>query len=122
MDELALITGPVHKDLTVYRGDSLRVEFRLRKCSGSYLVLTGLDGRATIRLAKDDNATPVTLAVAVDQTSGPTRGTVVVTATPQQTLVFPQVGVWDLELHTTDGTFRKTVVAGRLQFTRDVTM
>lgn len=90
-------------------------------------VLTGLQGRATVRKAKEgkqgkQGAEQWDLTVTVDQTGAgsPTRGTVIVQADATLTRTFPEFGVWDLELSDGTDSLRKTIVEGPLWVNRDV--
>lgn len=89
-------------------------------------VLTGLQGRATVRKAKEgkQGAEKWDLTVTVDQSGAgsPTRGIVTVTADAVLTTTFPEFGVWDLELSDGTDNLRKTVVEGPLWVNRDVSI
>jgi len=123
--------------LQIQRGDSLRWVFRAyREVTGAPgagcvdpdypygrgtgpQALTGLQGRAVIRRAKD-HPQEWALAVAVDQTSGtPTSGQIIVTAPANETRLYPDHGVWDLELNDGTDVLRKTVAEGPVAFNRD---
>jgi len=139
--QIASLPTPVVKAvLHVQRGDSLEVVFRAYRdvvggpgsgcaCdlanpygSGSGIqILTGLQGRAVIRRAKDHpQAFPLT--VGVDQTGAgsPTRGIIRITADATVTRLLPDHGVWDLELNDGTDLLRKTLVEGPVAFNRDV--
>jgi hypothetical protein len=113
-------------DLPIYRGDSLSFLVTLiDQATGAPIALTGLTGRASIRKAKDDPTEyPLTVTVSQDAAGGATTGQISVSADGQTTFVLPQIGVWDLQLDdgSPAGVFRKTVVAGRVRFDRDVTI
>ncbi len=119
--------------LPVVQGNSLEITFRAfrtvnmcwGKMSGSGpQTLTGFEGASTARKAK---GFPLftELEVIVDQTGAgsPTQGLVTVRATPEVTTLFPQFGVFDLELYTGLGdTLRKTIVEGPITYNRSVTL
>jgi hypothetical protein len=140
---LASLPTPVLRAaLRVQRGDSLDVVFRAYRevfggpSSGcacdpnnpfgsgtSAQVLTGLQARAVVRRAKD-HPQEWPLVVIVDQTGAgsPTRGIIRVTADASATRLFPDHGVWDLEVNDGTDTLRKTLVEGPLAFNRDVAL
>ena len=119
---LERLTKPQRLNLPVVRGDSIYFLITL-KDRGKRIPLNGKTGKAAIRKAFDY---PVVteLTVTVDQsTTGSTVGDIIVEATGEQTQVFPEFGVWDLQISdgSVDGTFRKTLVQGTIEFVRDVT-
>ena len=121
--ELAQFRSPTDYTINVVRGDSLTYIFRMFRevdCSGSGggpQTLTGMTGRAVIRKTWDDPML-YTLTAVVDTDAG--SGRVTVTATPAETRVLPDFGVWELELTNAGETIRKTVVMGSVEFTRDL--
>lgn len=117
---------PKKVNLVVTRGDSLRVEILISE-SGTPISLTGKTGAATIRRAYDDpDAVPISLTVNVSQSAAgqSDTGLCVITATGDETALFPEIGVWDFQLSdgSSTGVYRKTMVMGSLVFTRDVTV
>jgi len=144
VSELASLPTPVLKTvLFITQGDNLDVVFRAFRevthpCGGCCgpchpdfpfgigsgpQVLTGLQGAGTIRKAF---GVPFAydLTVEVDQTGAgsPTRGLIQVTATGQETRLFPGFGVWDLQISDNTDTLRKTLVEGPIQRTRVTTL
>jgi len=118
------LVKPARASLPVVRADSLEIQVRLRdKTTKAPIVLTGYVGRSAIRPAIDNPAVTELTVVVSQDASGPNVGLVTVTATGEQTQVFPEVGVWDLQISdgSPTGIFRKTVVQGPLSFVRDVT-
>lgn len=133
ISDFASYVGPtLIVPLPVQRGDSLQLIFRaFRDTSGcepdisgtSPQVLTGYAGSASVRRAKDH---PISypLTVSVDQTGpgSPTRGQILISATPEQTRLMPDHGVWDLDIFLgVPPTIRKTVAEGPLYLNRDTT-
>lgn len=139
--DLASLPAPVlGYVLRLQRGDSLDVYFRAFRevyagpgsgcgCnpdapfgSGtSPQVLTGLQGRAVIRRAKDHpQVFPLTLDVDQTGAGSPTRGIIRVTADATVTRLLPDHGVWDLEVNDGTDALRKTLVEGPVSFNRDV--
>ena len=139
-DLASLPTPALRAILRIQRGDSIEVVFRAYRevvggpgsgclCdlanpygSGSGIQpLTGLQGRAVIRKAKD-HPQDYPLTVDVDQTGAgsSTRGLIRVTAPATVTRLLPEFGVWDLELSDGTDTLRKTLAEGRVEFNRDV--
>ena len=143
-DIASLPTPVLRATLFVQRGDSFELVFRAyrevclfhggcapRGCAcdfdypygtGSGIqILTGFQGAAAIRKAIDFPQVSV-LTVDVDQTGAgsPTRGIIRVTADPTATRVFPEFGVWDLEINDGTDQLRKTLMEGPMVLNRDV--
>lgn len=124
VSELANRGVPERYDLTVVRGDSLGVVFRMYRevdaCGDGSGVqtLTGLQGRMMLRAAPDY---PVShdLTVTVDDTAG--SGRVTISADSTETRSLPETGVWDLELSDGTDDLRKTVLHGNWRILRDHT-
>lgn len=122
---LERLTVPKRVTLPVVRGDSVYFLIKLKdqEAGGSAVPLDGKVGKASIRKAIDAPVETM-LAVTVDQTTtGATVGHILIQATGEQTTLFPEFGVWDLQLSdgSPTGVFRKTLVQGPLKFVRDVT-
>ncbi len=86
--------------------------------------LTGLQGKGTIRKAKGAPE-EFPLEVFVDQTGAgsPTQGLITVVAPPDETILIPGFGVWDLTIFSGLGTvLRKTLVEGPILQNRAVTL
>jgi hypothetical protein len=122
--ELAQFSGPpLAMPLTIVRGDSLELVFRLYRrvdeCGhGSGVqTLTGLQARAAIRRAPDH---PViyALTATVDTTAG--SGRVTLSASAAVTRLLPDHGVWDVEINDGTDALRKTIAGGPVLFLRDV--
>lgn len=123
VSEIARFSQPTKHDLTIMRGDSFAVVFRLYRevdaCGGfSPQTLAGLQGRMVFRWAPDH---PLSLSgtVVVDTATG--SGRVTVTATAAITRQLPDVGVFDLELHDGTDVLRKTIVRGAFRLVWDAT-
>lgn len=111
--------GPAPYDLYVYRGDTLLETFRMRdRKTGAYLDLTGWSAAAKLRRTRRDVDPLLALSAEV---SDPTKGEVVVSATPAETAAIDtSAAVWDLQLTEPDGTVR-TWLAGEVEVAGDVT-
>lgn len=114
VSEIANRGVPERYDLEVVRGDSLAIVFRMFRevdeCgdgSGAQ-TLTGISGRTMVRAAPD-HAQAYSLDVTVNEDAG--NGRVTILADEDDTRIFPETGVWDLELYVT-GVYRKTVIHG----------
>lgn len=121
--DFAQFRDPTEHDLTIVRGDSLELVFRMfrsvDKCTGlgsGAQTLTGLQGRFILRAALD-HPFPFEMDVAVDVAAG--SGRVTVTGTAADTRALPILGVYDLELNDGTDALRKTVVKGGFTLTRD---
>lgn len=121
VSEIANRGVPERYDLRVVRGDSLAIVFRMFRevddCgdgSGAQ-TLTGVSARMAIRPAPD-SALTYSLDVTVNEAAG--NGRVTVLADDNETRLFPETGVWDLELFV-EGVYRKTVVHGTWQMLYD---
>lgn len=140
--ELGRLVSVLVVPLQYQRGDSMELVFRaFREVSGgpgsgcavdpaapfgygsSPQVLTGLQGRATVRRAKD-HPQVFPLTVDVDQTGAgsSTRGLIRVIAAAGVTRLLPDHGVWDLELSDGTDNLRKTLVEGPVAPNRDVSL
>ncbi len=86
-------------------------------------VLTGYGGSSEVRKALDYPGI-FNLSVGVDQTGAgsPARGLIKLSATPEQTRMLPQGGVWDLSLNDGTPDFRKTLVVGNFKLILDVSL
>lgn len=118
---------PVTVDLTVYRGDTFSMFFRLRHrledgTSGDYIVLTGRTPKAQIRATSDTNTVMAEfVAVLGDQALYP--GSVLLTLPSTVTAAMSAGGTWDCQL-VTEGTnppVVKTYISGAVTLIKDVT-
>lgn len=124
-ENIQRLKTPVKADLRVTRGDSVKIVYVLKDAlTQTRIPLTGLSGKATVKKAVDDRGPIWELGVEVSQSPAGSAdtGQVVITATGTQTTLFPEFGIWGLQLSddTPDGEVRKTVAMGKLIFTRDV--
>lgn len=122
VQDLAQFSNPARVNLQHTRGDSFQLALRLYEevdaCGDAHgaQTLTGLTGRAVLRMAVD-HPSSWNFAVSVDTSAG--SGRVTVSATALETRLMPETGVWELEL--TDGaSTRKTIVRGCWKMTRDI--
>jgi len=132
--EFAHYIGPqLILPLPIEQGNSLSIQFRafrfVNHCHGQAYgsgpqTLTGFEGAGTLRKAKGFPLSS-SLTVTVDQTGpgSPTQGIITVSATPEQTTLYPQFGVYDVELFTGIGTvLRKTIIEGPIMYNRAATL
>lgn len=121
--ELGQLRSVYEWDLEFVRGDSLEIVFRMFKdvnCEGDGSrpqTLTGMSARARIRKAID-YPVYVDLTAVVDDSAG--SGRVTVTATAEETLLYPEYGIFELQLYEIAGPLAKTVVQGQALMIRDV--
>lgn len=118
------MTNPAPLDLTIYQGDSHDIFFRLKARDGSgnmvYKDITGCTVKAQIRATKDA-ATPLAeyTATLSDQTT--TTGGCLLHLDPDVTAaIVADLGVWDCEVGFS-ATDKKTILAGNVTFTKEVT-
>ena len=115
LDPIEQTICPVPLTLKATRGDSIDVRLRFYDArTGRPLVLTGWSGDAFVYESANPSVPKHTLVVVVDQSAAsmPTTGVVTITspAPAGTTTTWIEYGSWSLQL--TDGTARKTVVAG----------
>lgn len=106
---------PARHDITLMAGDEYELLFRLR--SGDALEdLTGKVGRAQIR----DKAGPDGKLLAEFIVTFPDVGTVSCFLTPPQTVDLTD-GVYDVQIENSDGSGRRTRLAGKVKVKPQVT-
>lgn len=99
-------------------GDSFTRSLILKESDGTLIDLSGLTGRAQIRVRA---GSPTVLADFTVSIPTPANGEVIFSLTTIQTRALPGCAVWDLELDGGD-TNTHTVVAGDVTVTPDVTV
>jgi len=131
------------KDLLIKQGDSYTLFFRVRSqiydtasakfIPGEYRNLTGLVGKAQIRVSAVSDQVLAEFAVSIpDQTIVENRGSVLARLTPAQTALLPASPsypttslVWDLDLSDNaaiaSATWRKTYLEGGVAVKAQVT-
>ncbi len=120
---LLRLTQPLRVDLRVTRGDSVLLVFTVRTSEGTRVPLTGLTGRAVVRVSVDDTTTyPLAVDVSQAVAGESDCGRITVTADGATTLLWPEVGHWGLQVEddSPNGAVRKTLLQGRLRLVRDV--
>lgn len=117
---------PVNRNITIYKGDTFTLDFRLRARTsqgdpGVYIDLTGATARAQIRPAEDGSLSTEFTCATADQTTTDGKGRVQISLTPAQTSALPDSGgVWDVQVEFPDGTVR-TYLKGTVSITKEVT-
>jgi hypothetical protein len=111
---------PVNRNISIYKGDTFDLEFRLRARSGEgdpggYVNLTGATGKAQIRLTEDSAEVLAEFAV----TCG-ADGTVLITLTAEQTAALVNGGMYDVQIEFPDGSI-KTYLRGTVSVVKEVT-
>lgn len=101
--------------VSVYAGDSLRMEYHLLVAAETPSDLSGWDFTASFRKRA---TSAVAIELTVDTTDAAT-GVLVITATPEQTAAMGGSGVWDLQ--GVDGDTVHTFLRGTLLWEADVT-
>lgn len=122
-EALLRLSRPRRVDLPVVRGDSIRLVFTVKTSEGTRVPLTGLSGTAIARVSVDDATSyPMTVEVSQSVAGLPDTGRITITAVGSDTLLWPDVGHWGLQVQdaTPNGAFRKTLCQGRLRLVRDV--
>lgn len=116
---------PASYDIEQYQGDTLVLPMRVRALNsngslGAYYNLTGWTAAAQVRL-KSGNTIVQSLTVVIDSDQTANPGLLVISATAAQTGAWTTAAmIWDLQLTDTSGQVR-TVVAGAVRVTEDVT-
>lgn len=118
------MTTPATFDLSIYQGDSYDLFFRVKARNGIgdlvYQDLTGATAKAQIRATKETASVLAEFTCSLsNQTSTP--GGVLCRLTPATTAaITATAGVWDCEILYANGD-KKTVLAGNVTFTKEVT-
>lgn len=121
------MTTPATQDITIKRGDSWDLFFRVKGRNGVgdlvYLDLTGVTPSAMIR-ANIDDVSPIVSITCTLANQGTLTGGVLLRLEDTDTdgLAPTTTAVWDCELKWPGATGdRKTVLAGQVTITKDVT-
>lgn len=123
---------PGKLDLTLTRGDSFELYFRIRNPSpdggvtpGDYKDLTGYTGKAQIRTEEDATEVLAELGVTIpDQTVAENLGGVLITLTKEQAADLPVTSgtdthTWDIQL--TKAAENQTYLKGKVKVNKDTT-
>lgn len=117
---------PVGKNLTIYKGDSYALSFRLRGRTstgnpGAYVDLTGATAKAQIRATETSNTVIAEFATEIPTQAGSDLGRVNLSLTPEQTgdPAFDN-GKWDVQILFPDGSV-KTFLRGDVLVTKEIT-
>ena len=120
---------PYHKDITIRRGDTKTIFFRIRErtwngtewVAGAYRDLTGWTAKSEIRPDADSNTVLATFTPTLsDQSTVPGGVTLKLSAATTAALNFTTPAVWDVQL--TDGSGNvHTYMEGTVTLTKDVT-
>lgn len=117
---------PVGKNLTIYKGDSYEISFRLRGRDengdpGDYVDLSGCTAKAQVRQSEDAVSVMAEFTAEIPNQALDDMGRVNLSLTPEQTGAAGfQAGKWDCQITWPNGSV-KTYLSGSVAVTKEVT-